>query len=82
MGCAPIRIWRPSETKECDMYPYIFDTANETHQGLPDGMQGYLAACYRNIIDTEPSYYSKPDPESNWKSNRKPERAEWTDPKI
>ena len=47
------------------MYPYIFDTANETHQGLPDGMQGYLAACYRNIFDTKPSHYSKPDPESN-----------------
>ena len=32
------------------MYQYIFDTANETHQGLPDGMQGYLAACYRSRI--------------------------------
>ena len=34
-----------------------FDTSNETHQGLPDGSQGYLAACYRNIVDTKPSHF-------------------------
>ena len=50
------------------------DTSNETHQGPPDGTQGYLAACYRNIVDTMPSYYSKPNPESDRKSNRKPEK--------
>ena len=34
------------------------DTSNETHQGPPDGTQGYLAACYRNIVDTKPSHFS------------------------
>ena len=58
------------------------DTSNETHQGLPDGTQGYLAACYRNIFDTKPSDFSKPNPESDRKSNRKLEKAEWTDSKI
>ena len=33
------------------------DTSNETHQGSPDGTQGYLAACYRNIVDTKPSRF-------------------------
>ena len=58
------------------------DTSNETHQGPPDGTQGYLAACYRNIVDTKPSHFSKPNPESDRKSNRKPEKEEWTEPKI
>ena len=33
------------------------DTSNGTHQGPPDGTQGYLAACYRNIFDTKPSQF-------------------------
>ena len=59
MGCAPTRISRPGKTEECD-------TSNETHQGPPNGTQGYLVACYRNIVDT------KPGPKSDRKSNRKP----------
>ena len=31
---------------------HLTDTSNETHQGAPDGTQGYLTACYRSIIDT------------------------------
>ena len=50
------------------------DTSNETHQGPPDGTQGYLAACYRNIVDTKPSHFSKSNPESDRKSNRKPKK--------
>ena len=50
MGCAPTRISRPGKTEECD-------TSNETHQGPPDGTQGYLAACYRNIVDTKPLHF-------------------------
>ena len=30
----------------------LIDTSNETHQGPPDGTQGYFTACYRSIIDT------------------------------
>ena len=33
------------------------DTSNETHQGPPDGTQGFLAACYRNIVDTKSSVF-------------------------
>ena len=51
------------------------DTSNETHQGPPDGTQGYLAVCYRNIVDTKPSHFSKPNPEADRKSNRKPEKS-------
>ena len=51
-------------------------------QGPPDGKQGYLAACYRNIVDTKPSHFSKPNPESDRKSNRKPEKEEWTERKL
>ena len=58
------------------------DTSNETHQGPPDGTQGYLAACYRNMVDTKPSLFSKPNPKSDRKSNRKPEKEEWSEPKI
>ena len=50
------------------------DTSNETHQGPPDGTQGYLAACYRNIVDTKPSHFFTPNPESDRKSNRKPKK--------
>ena len=52
------------------------DASNETHQGLPDGTQGYLAACYRNIVDTKSSRFSESNPESYLKSNRKPEKSE------
>ena len=48
----------------------------------PDGSQGYLAACYRKIVDTKPSHFFKPNSEPDRKSNRKPEKAEWTEPKI
>ena len=46
------------------------DTSNETHQGPPDGTQGYLAACYGNIVYTKPSQSLKPNAESDQKSNR------------
>ena len=59
-----------------------FDTSNETHQGPPDGTLGYLAACYRNMVDTKPSLFAKPNPKSDRKSNRKPEKEEWAEPKI
>ena len=59
-----------------------FDTSNETHQGPPDGTQEYLAACYRNIFDTKSSHSSKPNPESDCKLSRRPEKAEWTEPNI
>ena len=52
------------------------DTSNETHQGPPDGTQGYLAACYGNFVHTKPSYFLKPNPESDQKSNRKPKKDE------
>ena len=58
------------------------DTSNETHQGPPDGTQGYLAACYQKIVDTKPSHFSKSNPESDREPNRRPEEAEWTEPKI
>ena len=71
-----------SETEECDV-SINHDTSNETHQGPPDGTQGYLAACYRNTFDTKPSQFSKPNPpESGRKPSWKPKRAEWTEPKI
>ena len=38
--------------------------------GSPGRYAGYLAACYRNIVDTKPSHFSKPNPESDRKSNR------------
>ena len=58
------------------------DTSNETHQGPPDGTQGYLAACYGNFVYTKPSRYLKPNPKSDRKSSRKPKKDEWTEPKI
>ena len=64
------------------MRPQNLDTSNETHQGPPDGTQGYLAACYGNFVHTKPSHILKPNPESDQKSNRKPEKDEWTEPKI
>ena len=45
-----------------------FDTSNETHQGPPDGTQGYLATCYRNIFDTKPSHFSNRKVESGIRS--------------
>ena len=50
------------------------DTSNETHQGPPDGTQGYLAACYRNTVDTKPLDFWKSNPKSGRKSNRRPEK--------
>ena len=64
------------------MRPLNFDTSNETHQGPPDGTQGYLAACYGNFVYTKPSQFLKPNQESDQKSNRKPKKDEWTEPKI
>ena len=58
MGCAPKRIWRPGSLDRGVRHVSInLDTSNETHQGPPDGTQGYLAACYRNIVDTKPSHF-------------------------
>ena len=51
------------------------DSSNETHQGPPDDTQGYLAACYRNIVDTKPSHFSKSNLKSDRKSNRRPEKS-------
>ena len=76
MGCAPKRIWRPGSLDRGVLHVSIKpDTSNETHQGPPDGTQGYLAACYRNIVDTKPSYFSKSNPKSDRKSNRRPEKS-------
>ena len=50
------------------------DTSNETHQGPPDDTQGYLAACYRNIVDTKHSHFSKSNTKTDHKSNRKAEK--------
>ena len=75
MGCAPRRIWRPGSLDRGVWHVSLnTDTSNETHQGPPDGTQGYLAACYRNIVDTKPSHFSKSNPESDRKSNRKPKK--------
>ena len=58
MGCAPTRIWRQGTLDRGVWHVSInFDTSNETHQGPPDGTQGYLAACYQNIVDTKPSHF-------------------------
>ena len=74
MGCAPKRIWRPGSLDRGVRHVSInLDTSNETHQGPPDGTQGYLAACYRNIVDTKPSHFSKSNPKSN--TNRRPEKC-------
>ena len=64
------------------MCPYNLDTSNETHQGPPDGTQGYLAACYGNFVYTKPSHFLKPNPKSDQKSDRKPEKDERTESKI
>ena len=48
--------------------------------GSPETEYRDLAASYRDIIDTKPSLFLKPNPELGWKSNRKPEKAEWTEP--
>ena len=68
-------------SEPCVQEPQL-DTSNETHQGPPNDTQGYQTACYRNIVDTKPLYFSKSNSESYRKSNRKPEKAEWTEPKI
>ena len=58
MRCAPTRIWRPgSLDRGVRHVSKNLDTSNETPQGPPDGTQGYLAACYRNIVDTKPSRF-------------------------
>ena len=76
MGCAPKRIWRPGSLDRGVRHVSInLDTSNETHQGPPDGTQGYLAACYRNIVDTKPSHFSKSNLKSDRKSNRRPEKS-------
>ena len=36
--------------------------------------EGYLAACYRDISDTKPFHFSKPNPKSDRTSNIKPEK--------
>ena len=83
MGCAPKRIWRPGSLDRGVRHMSInLDTSNETHQGPPDGTQGYLAACYRNIVDTKPSHFFFA--ESGIRSNveSKTEKAEWKEQKI
>ena len=64
MGCAPTRIWRPGSLDRGVWHVSInLDTSNETHQDPPDGTQGYLVACYRNIVDTKPSHYFEAESE-------------------
>ena len=36
--------------------------------------EGYLAACYRDISDTKPFHFSKPNPKSDRTLNGKPEK--------
>ena len=48
--------------------------------GSPETERRDLAASYRDIIDTKPLRFLKPNPEISWKSNRKPEKDEWTEP--
>ena len=48
----------------------------------PDGSQGYLAACYRNIVDTKPSHFFKTESGARSKVQSKTGKAEWTEPKI
>ena len=61
------------------------DTSNETHQDPLDGTQEYLAACYRNIVDTKPSHFSMSNIKFGIRSKvveSKTKKAEWTEPKI
>ena len=58
------------------------DTSNETHQGSPDGTQGYLAACYRNIVDTKPTYFRSPIRNQIASRIESRKSEEWTEPKI
>ena len=51
------------------------DTSNETQQGFP----GRYARISGGLLTTKPSYLWKPSPESDLKSNRKPEKEEWTE---
>ena len=76
MGCAPTRIWRPSTLDRGVWHVSInADTSYETQQGSP----GRYAGIFGGLLTTKPSYLSKPSPESDLKSNRKPEKAEWTE---
>ena len=50
------------------------------HTRVPRTVRRDLAASYRNIVDTKPSRFLKPNPELGWKSNRKPKKTEWTKP--
>ena len=85
MGCAPTRILCPGSidrgvshvSKNLSLTPRMKHT-----RVPPNDTQGYQTACYRNIVDTKPLCFSKSNSESYRKSNRKPERAEWTEPKI
>ena len=58
------------------------DTSNETHQGPPDGTQGYLAACYRNIVDTKPTYFRSRIRNQIASRIESRKSEEWTEPKI
>ena len=40
---------------------------------------GRYAGIFGGLLTTKPSYLSMPSPESDLKSNRKPEKAEWTE---
>ena len=82
MGCAPKNLMTQQDRGvwHVSMKPL---TPRMKHTRVPQtGSHGYLAACYRNIVDTKPSHFFKPNSESDRKWNRKPEKAEWTEPKI
>ena len=51
-----------------------FDTSNETHQGPPDGTQGYLAAAIETSSIPSLHIFFSPNPESDRMSNRKPKK--------
>ena len=57
MGCDPKNLTSKQDRGVWHVSIKTFDTSNETHQGFPDGSQGYLAACYQNIVDTKPSHF-------------------------
>ena len=59
-----------------------FDTSNETHQGPRTVRRDIWRLAIE--ISSIPSLrvFSKPNPESDRKSNGKPENEEWSEPKI
>ena len=57
MGCAATRIWRPGSLDRGVWRVHKAWHLEWNTPGSPDGTQGYLVACYRNIVDTKPSHF-------------------------